>query len=180
MKKIITHLLSLSLMVTFLTACGAAHVRTEKSSSDLHQYKNIYLGKVDIHSQEEAAKTNEELQLKMVEWEGFARTELKNYVEKSEYTLVDTLDNNDTTLTVDLDIDLVYGNRAARYFGGFGAGKGSVDSVLKVTDPKTQEVKFHAVAESDLSVGAFGGSMESVLKTNIQKLIEQYPRAAKQ
>ena len=79
-------------------------------------------------------------------------------------------------MVVSLDVDLVYGNRAARYFGGFGAGKGSVDSVLSVMDPSTKVVKFKAVSESDLSMGAFGGDMQSVLKSNIKELIKQYPK----
>ncbi len=76
-----------------------------------------------------------------------------------------------------LDIDMVYGSRAKRYWGGFGAGRGSVDSVLTVSDNQTGEQKFRAVAESDLSVGGFGGSMEAVLKENVRELVDQYPRA---
>ena len=43
-------------------------------------------------------------------------------------------------------------------------------------DAVSGEEKFHAVAESDLAVGGFGGDMEAVLKENIRELVEQYPR----
>ena len=164
--------------IFILTACGTAHVRTEKVTTDLHDYNFIYIDKVDVHSQEKSAASNKDLQKKMIEWEKFARTELESYVHKSRYELSKSKSENQlVTLFVNLDVDLVYGNRAARYFGGFGAGKGSVDSILTVVDPSTNDVKFHAVSESDLSMGAFGGDMQGVLKSNIKKLIQQYPKA---
>lgn len=169
------------LFVSFLSACGTAQVRTESFESDLHDYEYMQIGEVDIHSQEKAAATNEELQAKMIEWEGFARDELKRYVGESRYKLADELgDTPESILVISLDVDLVYGNRAARYWGGFGAGKGSVDSVLTVVDPSTQTIKFKAVSESDLSMGAFGGDMQGVLKSNIKELIKQYPKPSVQ
>jgi hypothetical protein len=160
-----------------LSGCGVAHVRTEIESTDLHQYDNVFIDVVDVHSQEVNAESNEKLQTKMIEWESFARAELEGYVNESHYQLLNKLpETPDSTLVVNLDIDLVYGSRAARYWAGFGAGKGSVDSVLTVSDPITKETKFRAVSESDLSMGGFGGDMQAVLKNNIKTLVEQYPR----
>lgn len=177
MIKRLKLLSTLAVSVVLLSACGTAHVRTDKVASDLHSYNNVFIQKVDIYSNEEAAKTNTQLQNKMVEWEAFARTELENYVQRSNYSLLTSKDQiTERTLIVDLDVDLVYGNRAARYFGGFGAGKGSVDSVLTVIDHQTSDLKFKATAESELSMGAFGGDMQGVLKSNIKKLIQQYPQ----
>ncbi|WP_339677923.1 hypothetical protein [uncultured Zhongshania sp.] len=171
MKKILMSFF----VAALLSACGTAHVKTEAESADILNYTKIYISKVDVHSQEPAAKTNQKLQEKMLEWEGFAMNELETNIEKSRYTLIKSIDDTSPdALSLELDIDLVYGSRAARYFGGFGAGKGSVDSVLKVVDPKTKEIKYSAVANSDLSVGAFGGDMGDVLKSNVTKLIQQY------
>jgi hypothetical protein len=165
-----------ALLVT-LGGCGTAHVRTDEQSADLHDYNNIFIDVVDVHSQEASAESNEALQTKMIEWEAFAREELEGYVNESHYQLLRSLpESPDSTLVVSLDIDLVYGNRAARYWGGFGAGKGSVDSVLTATDSATGDTKFKAVAESDLAMGAFGGDMQSVLQSNIRKLVDQYPK----
>lgn len=168
---------TLSLLVLTLYGCGAAHVRTEVASTDIHQYEKVFISKVDVHSQEETAEDNEKLQAKMVEWEIFARGELEDYVNESHYQLLTEPPGADEhALIINLDIDMVYGSRAKRYWAGFGAGRGSVDSVLTVSDSQTGEQKFRAVAESDLSVGGFGGNMEAVLKENVRELVDQYPR----
>ncbi len=172
-------LLTLLLLVATMNGCGVAHIRTEVESSDLHQYDKMFISVVDVHSQEVAAQDNEELQDKMVEWEAFSRAELEGYINDSHYQLMsEPPTSTDKALVAILDIDMVYGSRAARYWAGFGAGKGSVSSVLTVTDSQTGEEKFRAVAESDMAMGAFGGDMGSVLKKNIEDLVAQYPRAA--
>ena len=168
----------LSLGVVTLSGCGAAHVRTDTASADIHQYEKVFISEVDVHSQEESAQDNAELQANMDEWEIFARGELESYVNDSHYQLLtDPPGATDKALIINLDIDIVYGSRALRYWVGFGAGKGSVDSVLTVSDNQTGEQKFRAMAESDLSVGGFGGDMEKVLKKNVSELVDQYPRA---
>jgi hypothetical protein len=115
----------------------------------------------------------------MDEWEVFARGELEDYVNDSHYQLINQPPAiTEKALIINLDIDLTYGNRALRYWIGFGAGKGGVDSVLTAIDSETGDEKFRATAESDLSVGAFGGDMEAILKQNIRELVDQYPRRA--
>ena len=171
--------LTLLLLVTTLYGCGVAHVRTDVASSDLHQYDKVFISEVNVHSQEAAAQDNAVLQAQMDEWEVFARGELENYVNDSHYQLISQPPAiTEKALIINLDIDLTYGNRALRYWVGFGAGKGGVDSVLMATDSETGDEKFRAVAESDLSVGAFGGDMEAILKQNIKELVDQYPRVA--
>ncbi len=101
----------LLLLVLTLYGCGAAHVRTDMESTDLHQYENVFISEVRVYSEED------------------------------------------------------------------GAGKGSVASVLMVTDSQTGEDKFRAAADSDMTMGAFGGDMEAVLKKNVRALVDQYPRA---
>lgn len=170
--------LTLFLLVATLYGCGVAHVRTETESSDLHHYDKVYISEVKVYSLEDAAKTNVELQAKMDEWRSFARAELETYVNDSHYQLINKPpEDSEKALVANLDINLTYGNRAIRYFVGFGAGKGSVNSVLTVADSHTGEEKFRGVAESDLAMGAFGGDMQAILKDNIKQLIDQYPRA---
>lgn len=171
--------LTLLLLVTTLYGCGAAHVRTDVASSDLHQYDKVFISEVKVHSQEAAAQDNADLQVKMVEWEVFARGELENYVNDSHYQLISQPPAiTEKALIVNLDIDLTYGNQALRYWVGFGAGKGGVSSVLTATDNETGDEKFRAAAESDLVMGGFGGDMAEVLKQNIRELVDQYPRVA--
>lgn len=171
--------LTLLLLVTTLYGCGAAHVRTDVASSDLHQYDKVFISEVKVHSQEAAAQDNAELQTQMDEWEVFARGELENYVNDSHYQLISQPPAiTEKALIINLDIDLTYGNRALRYWVGFGAGKGGVYSVLTAADSETGVEKFRAVAESDLVMGGFGGDIEAVLKQNIWELVDQYPRVA--
>ena len=171
--------LTLLLLVTTLYGCGVAHVRTDVASSDLHQYDKVFISEVKVQSQEAAAQNNAVLQTQMDEWEVFARGELEDYVNDSHYQLINQPPAiNEKALIINLDIDLTYGNRALRYWVGFGAGKGGVDSVLTAIDSETGDEKFRATAESDLSVGAFGGDMEAILKQNIMELVDQYPRVA--
>ena len=73
------------------------------------------------------------MQAQMIEWQQFARSEFENYVDESHYKLIKQLsDNPQKTLIINLDINMKYGNRALRYWVGFGAGKGNVNSVLSV------------------------------------------------
>ena len=159
-----------------ISACSNVTIKNHEHDADLHDYKYVYINKIDIYSKEPAAKDNQKLQNLMVEWEGFARDELERHVSNSSYELTKTLDKESSeVLVVDLDVDLVYGNRAARYWGGFGAGKGSVDSNLTVSDSATQDVKYNSTAESELTMGALGGDMQALLKDNIKALIKDYP-----
>ena len=165
-------------LIATLYGCGAAHVRTDMTSSDLHDYEQVFISEVKVYSEEEGAEQNEELQAEMKVWEAFSRTELENYVNESHYELLHQPPGSMVkALILSLDIKMTYGSRALRYWVGFGAGKGGVDSVLSVTDNQTGEDKLRAVADSDMAVGAFGGDMEAVLKKNIRVLVDQYPRA---
>lgn len=184
-ERSLTRYFSLMLLLLVLTlyGCGpthvrSEHVRTELESADIHQYEKVFISKVDVDSQEETARDNVKLQDKMDEWEMFARGELEGYVTDSHYQLLPEAPGAaEKALIMNLDIDMVYGSRAKRYWVGSGAGRGSVDSVLTVSDSRTGEQKFRAVAESSLSVGGFGGDMEEVLKNNVRKIVDQYPRA---
>jgi hypothetical protein len=170
-------LLGLVGILTGLTGCGKVHVRKEVESSDLDLYKKVYITDVRVYSEEKSAQTNQELQSKIQEWKVFARNEMESYVKGSRYELMSTPPTEkEKVLLVDLDIKIAYGNKALRYWVGFGAGSGGVDSKLTVTDNRSGEKKFVAVGESDLSIGAFGGNMEEVIRSNIKNLIAQYPK----
>ncbi len=166
-------------LVATLYGCGAAHVRTDVESSDLYDYDQAFISEVKVYSEEEAAEDNEKLQTDMKEWEVFARGELEDYLNESHYQLISQPPaSNVKALILNLDIKMTYGSRALRYWVGFGAGKGGVDSVLTVTDSLTGEDKFRAVSDSDMAVGAFGGDMEKVLEKNVAALLDQFSTVA--
>ena len=160
-----------------VTGCGKVHVRKAVESPDLNLYDKVYITSVKVYSEEESAKDNKDLLAKIEEWKIYARSEMESYVKNSRYQLLLTPPTEkERVLLVDLDIKVTYGNKALRYWVGFGAGAGGVDSRLTVTDSRTGEKKFEVTGDSDLSVGSFGGNMEAVLKSNIKSLIEQYPK----
>jgi len=101
---------------------------------------------------------------------------LKNIIEEKKYKLILTEleSNSNGTLSLKLDIDINYGNKALRYFVGYGAGKGTIHSDLKVIDKATGKIKFHADSKSELKIGAFGGDMKKVIKKNIDILLNKY------
>ncbi len=164
-------LLAVACVVMLLQACGTAHIKPGAVAEDLSLYKNAYIGSVDLSSKEADAEvdaTNKKMK-------SYATMRLAETIQSNAFTLVSSNTDLQNSLLFDLDIDIVYGNRAARYFIGFGAGKGTMRSVLTVKDKTTGKVVYSATGASDLSVGAFGGSMESVIKNGIDKLLQGFP-----
>ena len=106
--------------------------------------------------------------------EEYARVKLNELILKNGYQ-ENAGSTDEASLGFNLELDIIYGSRAARYWGGFGAGKGSVNSTFEVIDSKTKQTKYSTSAASDLAMGAFGGSMEAVIKKNIDKLLDSYP-----
>jgi hypothetical protein len=166
--------LVLSTVVLVLAGCGAAHLQTQPIEN-VSLAPAVRLGSVTVGSQEESAKTNAPLQAKMRQWEADARSNLSGALVEKGYRVLDGAPApGEDTQTVDLDVDLQYGNRAVRYLVGFGAGKGHVRSKMKIQD-SAGKVLFQSGADSDLSMGGFGGDIGAVFTTNIKKLLSSLP-----
>jgi hypothetical protein len=165
--------LLVAFVVVLLQACGAAHVKPGTSSDSLGSFSSAYIDEIKFHSQEQNGDSLE-MNKKM---EQYAESELNRIIKSKSYRVIEKSSaGTEKALAFKLDVSIVYGSRAARYFVGFGAGKGSVNSQLQVVDSTSNEVVYSASAESDLSVGGFGGSMEAVIRQNIEKLLATYPR----
>lgn len=162
------------LLATTVLGCGAAHVRPQENPNQTVA-ASAYVGRVTVTSQEAAAKTNPELLQKMRDWEAFARSHLQEGLATRGYQVVtEAPTQSSATLTWNLDVDVQYGSRAKRYWVGFGAGKGHVRSTIVAADGANQE-KFRSGADSDLAIGAFGGDIGRVLRSNIDKLVASLP-----
>src|SRR5262245_12835032 len=154
--------------------CGAPHLRPQVNAAT-ELPASAYIGRVTVSSQEEAAKSNMELQAKMGAWETEARSRLLQALTTKGYHVVtDAPAQGSTTLIWNLDVEVQYGNRAMRYLVGFGAGKGSVHSTLVVDDDAKSE-RYSAGVDSDLDIGAFGGDIGQVLHANLDKLLSTLP-----
>ena len=156
-----------------LQACGNAHVRQVSNSDNLVNYSAAFVDEVKVSSKER----NPDATAINVKMRHYAEQKLAEIITAKKYQVIPAADAKaNNALAFNIDVNVVYGNRAARYFAGFGAGKGSVTSRLKVVDSVSNETVFSSFAESELKFGAFGGSMESVLKDNIDKLLATYPQ----
>jgi hypothetical protein len=162
---------SVVIIAMLLQACGSAHVRQGSIHENIGSYKQAYISEISVTSKEQnvdALDMNQRMQ-------EYAKERIEEIISSNSYEVISKTTAG-KALAFKLTISVVYGNRAARYFGGFGAGKGTVSSRLQVVDSKTNAVVYSASAESELSVGAFGGSMETVLQENIDKLLDTYPK----
>ncbi len=168
-KKAIT-LIFVSLL---LQACGAAHVRDVTSSEDIDNYTAAYIAEVKVISTE----SNPDATAINADMKRYVQTKLTDIINAKPYQTIPADDaKTKNALAFNVDISVTYGSRAARYFGGFGAGKGSVNSRLRVYDSVSKQSVFSSTAASELKFGAFGGNMQTVLKENIDKLLATYPQ----
>ena len=168
--------LSLIIFTTFLFGCSSLKINTEVEASNFELYKNVYVRDVKVYSNEKSAVKNAPLQIKISEWQEYAREQLDTYVNSTDFKKVGSNDRNET-LIIDMDVEVVYGNRFLRWFVGFGAGRGQVDTVLTVTDARSNNIKFKAVANSDMKRGSFGGDVGKLLQNNIRHLMKQYRKS---
>lgn len=166
-------------LTVLLYGCGVAHIKPGVQSPDLGNYNGIAVNDVKVYSLEPAAKGNAALQEKLKNWQSYSSEQLSNYVATSSFQRAAD-GQQESTLLLDLDVNVQYGNRALRWAVGFGAGKGGVLSTLTAKDARTGEIKFEAQADSDLSGGGAGGDIGAVLRKNIQTLIEHFRNTAEQ
>lgn len=161
-------------MLSLLQSCGSAHVKPNIVSGDLNEYATASISSINIESREQ---NGDSLEMNRA-MEAYAREKLGLLISENLY-IEQTAAAVDGHLEFNLEMDIVYGSRAARYWVGFGAGKGTVRSSFTVVDSKTKQVKYSSTGESDLAMGAFGGSMEAVIKKNIDKLLEGFDGGAR-
>lgn len=165
--------LSLIIFTAFLFGCSSLKINTEVEASNFDRYQNVYIRDIKVYSNEKNAAKNDALQARISEWKEYTRGQLNTYVNSTDFNMVGSKKRNET-LVIDMDVEVVYGNRFLRWFVGFGAGRGKVDTVMTVYDAKTNAVKFKAVANSDLKGGGGGGDVGKLLQNNIRHLMKQY------
>ena len=154
-----------------IAGCGKAHFKTIKEVTDLSQYSEVYVLNTVVSSNEQ----NEKLNALNVEFAQFSKNEVVNALtQKSKYNLIEEIKPSSNSLLVETRIHIVYGSRALRYWVGFGAGKGSVVINMKLKESLSNEIKFELESKSNLSVGAFGGIMDKVIKNSIKKIVSQF------
>ncbi len=175
MKKIqmpkIIFLLIYMFVFTFIIGCGRAHLRTIKEPMDVSNYNEIYVANTDISCREQTWEAKD-LNAK---YSQFAKDEIVNALkQRSKYTILENISSSPNSLIIETTIHIVYGSRALRYLVGFGAGSGSIVVNMKSKESSSNEIKLEMESRSKLSVGAFGGSMDEVIKNSIKKIVSQF------
>jgi len=75
--------------------------------------------------------------------------------------------------TVGCCIEVAYGNRALRYFVGFGAGAGHLRVTIELKD-RLETVRYAANSEADLAIGGFSGDMSQVVRKTIEAAVKEF------
>ena len=170
-KGDIMFMLVVTFIVTFVSGCGQPHVRTIKELMDTSNYSNIYVANAEVSSKEQtdvAKGLNQK-------FSKFATDEMVRALkQKSAYAVVGNISPAPKTLVAETTIDIAYGSRALRYWVGFGAGSGSITVNTKLKDSLSSEIKLEMETRGNLSVGAFGGSMEAVIMDSIKEGISKF------
>jgi hypothetical protein len=102
------------------------------------------------------------------QWKKMAEDELQTLFASKK---ISTSPNSQSTVVC--RINVVYGNRALRYWVGFGAGSGSLTVTLELKD-KNGNVQYATESKADLAVGAFGGDMSDVARKAIQTAVKEF------
>ncbi len=75
--------------------------------------------------------------------------------------------------TIEAQIEIDYGNRALRYFVGFGAGKGWIHVTISLKGADGNVI-YSSFSEAVLGIGAFGGDMKAVAENAIKQAVSDF------
>ena len=147
-----------------LSACGGVHSVVLKQPSGIDGIKAVTLIPVEVTSKEQ----NADAQSLNAQWKKMAEEELQSLFASKK---ISTSSNSQATVVC--RINVVYGNRALRYWVGFGAGSGSLTVVIELKD-KNGNVQYATESKADLAVGALGGDMSDVARKAIQTAVKEF------
>lgn len=163
MKK----LFLLSAVALLVMACGRTAVNPNLEPIAPVVVKTVEI-EVQMSSKEQGAKYDdinaEEAQMAMGKLVEF-------FTSKGIQVLGESPEDSQNHAVVQLKMHIQWGSRAARYWAGmFGAGTGLANSSFVVTSQGSELVNKDAKAV--LKVGAFGGSMHSVVRDQVKAIIK--------
>jgi hypothetical protein len=147
-----------------LSACGGVHSVVTKPPSGIDGIKAVTLARVEVTSHEQH---DDAISLNL-QWEKLARDELQSLFASKKIST-----SPDSPAIVMCRIHVIYGSRAARYWAGFGAGKGTITVTVELKD-KSGNVQYATESKAELSVGAFGGDMADVARNTIQAAVKEF------
>ena len=147
-----------------LSACGGVHNVVTKQPSGIDRIMAATIAPVEVVSKEQNADA---LSLN-AQWKKMAEDELQSLFVSKKIAF-----SPESQATVVCRISVVYGNRALRYWVGFGAGSGSITVALELKD-KNGDVQYATESKAHLAVGSFGGDMSDVARKAIQTAVNEF------
>ena len=154
-------ILSLSIMVA---ACGGIQSKVIANNGSAANAKALELAPIQVSSREQTA----DAQNYNREWEKLAQEELQGMMQDKGIT-----NSTNGEGSIECKIKIVYGNKALRYFVGYGAGSGSVEVTLALRD-NAGNVQYATTTNSKLAMGAWGGDMKATAQKTIQAAIDDF------
>lgn len=155
---------TIAFLAVLASACGGVHTTMLTQPVDIVGFKQVGLAPIQVTSTEQnpdALALNDQLRRS-------ALNELQGlFISKS----IDT--SGIPQGTVECTINVTYGNRALRYFVGFGAGSGHMHIALTLKDSKGT-VRYATASDADLAIGAFGGNMSDVAEKTIHAAVQDF------
>jgi len=149
------------------TGCGRPKARFLKLPVLGSSYKNIKVSNAIVTSKEKGEKYNS----MNTKWASYAKEEFISALRNKGIYADSELLSKDY-FTLETSISIKYGSRALRYWIGFGAGSGNCTTTIKLKN-SSGDIKVIAEANSRLSMGKFGGSLDKVIRKNIQAAIKK-------
>ena len=155
---------AISIVTLALSACGVPHHTVVTQPNNLVMFKQVTLLPVEVSSGEQspdALAVNEK-------WKKWAMDELQSLMATKNIEV-----SSNSQATVACRIEIVYGNRALRYFIGFGAGAGHIQVDITLKD-SNGIVRYATNSKADLAVGVVGGDMSQVVQDTIETAVKEF------
>lgn len=147
-----------------LSACGGVHSVVSRQPTGIDGIRAVAIAPVEVVSKEQNANA---LALN-AQWKKSCEEELQSLFAGKKISV-----SSDSPATVACRINVVYGNKALRYWVGFGAGSGGLTVTIELKD-RGGNVQYATESRADLAVGAFGGNMSEVARKAIQTAVKEF------
>lgn len=151
--------LLLGVVAFVIAACSSTNTSVIKKSEKYNSQESYILS----HTPLEGDKTEEELKIAQYFEKSFDAALQKAHIK------TDAL-NYDTIIQYDTFFD--EGNRALRYFVGFGAGAAVTQIKIMVVTRIDKESIIELTTEATMSIGVFGGDAKSILDNAANDIVK--------
>lgn len=162
LKKSRYAILLIALLI--LTGCGNVHNAVKPNTNVAGQYQQATIQPIIVSSTDKKA----EVLALHEEWKKLAEDKLRQLLAQKKITETDN-----AKASIVCHIEAEYGNRALRYFVGFGAGAGHVTVTIEMKDPDGK-VLYSGSSKADLAIGVFGGDMKATAKKAIEAAVTEF------